>query len=76
METAQTETECSYKLAATAKCAHQACSCMVALGERFCSDGCAAQANSGETGSCGCGHPGCTEASGARHHVVGSGLLN
>ena len=57
--------ETSYHLAPMAKCAHEMCSCTVASGERFCSDHCAQQANSSDTGGdekCGCGHAECSQA--------------
>jgi hypothetical protein len=48
---------------AAAKCAHAGCTCTVQPRERYCSDFCLAQKNSGEDTAmdheCQCGHPEC-----------------
>jgi hypothetical protein len=70
METVQTET--SGTLAALAKCAHPACVCTLASGERYCSDHCAELAATSRAGSddeCGCGHAECV-ATTASHAVL------
>ena len=42
------------------KCEHEACTCTVGSKETYCSDACAASAQSAEhPGTCDCGHPGC-----------------
>jgi hypothetical protein len=46
-------------LQAQARCAHAACSCLVAPGEQYCSDACRS-APAG--GSCSCNHPGCAQS--------------
>lgn len=72
MDSVQVENSAnSPKLAALAKCAHPACTCTVASGERFCSDYCAELANANATGTdngCNCGHPECA-------HAVGVGAV-
>jgi hypothetical protein len=69
MDTVQVENSASsLKLAALAKCAHPACTCTVASGERFCSDYCAEPANADAAAAddgCSCGHLECAHATGA-----------
>ena len=53
------------------KCDHSPCNCMVAPGERYCSDHCEDRSRApvtdadiaGAPGGCGCGHAECTETS-------------
>ena len=70
METLQQSTHSSASernLAASAKCLHQGCTCLVTTGEHYCSDYCAKAANmehSKGDHECACGHAECTHALG------------
>ena len=48
------------KPGASATCAHPACNCPVAHGQKYCSQYCHDARNTMEL-SCNCGHPGCAE---------------
>ena len=55
----ETEIDPDRILQAQARCAHAACSCIVAPGEQYCSEACRS-APAG--GSCSCNHPGCAHS--------------
>ena len=55
----ETEIDPDRILQAQARCAHAACSCIVAPGEQYCSEACR---NAPAGGSCSCNHPGCAHS--------------
>jgi hypothetical protein len=62
MESMQTGSDQSQKLAAIKKCAHPHCNCTVPEGDQYCSDYCMESARTGgakDESGCNCGHLEC-----------------